>query len=87
MEIKVYFKASFIRQLNKLPTDLQEDAIHRIELFKNGKNHKFLRVHKLSGSLNGCHSFSVDFRNRIVFEYLSAGEVALLSIGDHGIYQ
>ncbi len=86
MTFKVYFKPSFVRQLGKLPKDLQEEAILRIELFKNPKNHKLLKVHKLKGRLKKYQSFSVDFRNRIVFDYISNNEVVLLAVGGHDIY-
>ncbi len=85
--IKVYYKPSFIRQLNKLPVGLQEEVISRIELFRNPENHKVLEVHKLKGKLKSSYGFSVDFRNRVVFDYLSEDEVVLLTVGDHDIYK
>lgn len=87
MPLKVYFKPSFVRQLNKLPAELREEAIERIELFKNLQNHALLKVHKLQGRLKKYYGFSIDFHNRIVFDYLSDKEVVLLSVGDHDIYK
>ncbi len=85
--IKVCYKPSFIRQLNKLPVGLQEEVIAKIELFKHTQNHKALEVHKLKGKLKLSYGFSVDFRNRVVFDYLSDDEVVLLTVGDHDIYK
>jgi len=84
--LNVSFKASFIRKVNALPEALREEAIEKIELLKNTKNHALLKVHKLHGQLAGSFSFSVTYKIRIVFEYVSKDEVALLAIGDHDIY-
>ena len=78
---------SFVRQMNRLEADLTEEVFDRIELFKDTKNHQLLKVHKLHGELAGQFSFSVDYKIRIVFKYLSKNEVVLLVIGDHDIYR
>lgn len=82
----VSFKASFIRKMAKIDDDLRVEAIEKINLLKNTQNHQLLKVHKLHGQLAGLSSFSVNYRTRIVFEYISKNEVALLSIGDHNVY-
>lgn len=84
--LEIYFKPSFIRKMNDLPKILKEEAVEKISLLKDIKNHQMLRVHKLHGQLAGKYSFSVNYKTRIVFEYLSKTEVALLSIGDHAVY-
>jgi mRNA-degrading endonuclease YafQ of YafQ-DinJ toxin-antitoxin module len=84
--LRLIYAPRFIRQFKHLPKDLQEEAIARIELFKDSKNHAFIKVHKLHGKLKKFYGFSVDFRNRIVFDYVSENEVVLLTIGDHDIY-
>lgn len=87
MKINIGYKPSFIRKFNKLPQGLQDEVIEKIELFRNTDNHQRLEVHKLKGRLNKFYSFSVNYRDRIVFEYLSDNEVALLAVGDHEIYK
>jgi len=72
--------------MNRLDADLREEAIEKINLLKDIKNHRLLRVHKLHGPLSDWFSFSVNYKARIVFEYVSKTEVALLSIGDHDVY-
>ena len=75
-------------QFNSLEKDLQNEVYEKIELFKNKGNHAQLKVHKLKGELKNKYSFSVNYKIRIVFEYiLSKTEVALLSIGDHDVYK
>lgn len=85
--MRVAFTPSFLNQLSKLESDLREEVISKIELFKDKKNHKQLKTHKLKGRLAGRFSFSVDYKYRIVFKYFSKDEVILLSVGDHNIYR
>jgi mRNA-degrading endonuclease YafQ of YafQ-DinJ toxin-antitoxin module len=84
----VAFSPAFLRRFKKLDARLQDEAIEKIELFKDLENHGFLKVHKLNGPFSDCHSFSVNHKTRIIFEYLdrSKGEVVLHAIGDHEIY-
>lgn len=85
--MNIYFKATFVRQFNKLDLELQQEVEEKIELFKNKNNHEQLKVHKLHGRLQGRYSFSVNYKFRIVCTFLSKNEVALLAIGDHDVYR
>lgn len=84
--MKIGYKPVFIRQFNKLSKNLQEEVLEKIELFKNKSNHKSLKVHKLNGHLNKSYSFSVNYKYRIIFDYVTKTEVNILAIGDHDIY-
>lgn len=83
----IHFKPSFVREFKKLPVDLQEEALERIELFKDAENHKKLKVHKLKGRLADFYSFSVTYSHRIVFSFETKTEVVFLTIGDHDVYR
>lgn len=85
--MQIIYSPKFIRQFNKLPSDLQEEVLEKVELFKNVNNHKILKVHKLGGRLRKYHGFWIDFHNRVVFDYMSGDKVAFLSVGDHEIYR
>ena len=85
--MKIFFKPTFVRQYNALEKDLQEEVLEKIELFREKKNYKQLKAHKLHGRLTGRHSFSVNYKIRIVFSYLNKQEIVLLTVGDHGIYK
>ena len=85
--MEVYFKPTFIRKLKSLEAALQDEIMEKIELFKDEKNHKQLKVHKLQGVLSGRYSFSVNYKTRIVFLYISKNEVVLLAVGDHDVYK
>lgn len=77
----------FRRQFRKLEQPLQEEVLEKIELFKDRKNRKQLKAHPLHGRLKDRYSFSVNYKFRIVFIYLSKNEVVLLAIGDHDVYK
>lgn len=85
-KISVVYTPRFAKQIKTLDPQLQEETIEKIELFKNLKNHKQLKVHKLKGYFSGRYSFSVNYKIRTVFSYLSKKEAVLLAIGDHDIY-
>lgn len=85
--LSIVYTPHFAQQVKALESQLQEETIEKIELFKDPKNHKQLRVHKLKGYFSGRYSFSVNYRIRIVFSYLSKKEAVLLALGDHDIYK
>ena len=85
--IKIDYKPSFVRQFKKLEPILQEEVLNKISLFKKSNNHEQLKVHKLHGNLSNYFAFSVDYRIRIVFSWVSKTEVVLRVIGDHDVYK
>ncbi len=85
--MEVYFKPAFVRQFKLLEAELQEEVVEKIEQLKKARNHKQLKVHKLKGRLAGRHSFSVNYKTRIVFDYVSKSEAVLLAVGDHEVYK
>ena len=76
----------FRRMFRKLEPALREEALEKIALFKTDPNHSQLRSHKLQGKLKGRYSFSVNYKTRIVYCFLSDSEVAFLTIGNHSVY-
>ena len=85
--MQIVFTPAFLRQIKKLDPALQEEVIEKTELFKDKENHKMLKAHKLKGPLFGLHSFSVNYKTRIVFEYMGREEALFHAIGDHDIYK
>ena len=85
--IIVGFTPEFFRNLKKLPLRLQEVAFKKIELFRNRNNHRKLEVHKLHGKYAGFFGFSIDRKNRVMFEWISSEEARLHTVGDHSIYE
>lgn len=88
--MKIVYKARFLRQFKKLTPALQQEAKEKIELLKEDIQHPYLKTHKLKGRLQGWWSFSVNYKDRIVFqyeEYKGEKAIALIAIGDHAVYQ
>lgn len=85
--MEIAYKATFVKQLNKLDDDLQNEVLEKIDLFKDVKNHKTLNVHKLHGKFKEKYSFYVNYKIRVVFMWISKNEVALLVVGDHDLYK
>lgn len=83
----IIYSPKFARKLKSFEYDLQEEVIEKIELFKNSKNHKQLKVHKLHGLLKNKYGFSINYKIRIVFQYLSKQEAIFLVVGEHDIYK
>ncbi len=87
--MQVGYKPSFVRQLNALEHSLRGEALERMREFGEPKNHKRLHVHPLKGKLKGFHSFSVNYRYRIVFKWIGSRKsfAVLTAVGDHDIYE
>ncbi len=85
--MEIEYKPTFIKQYACFESSLKQEIKEKIELFKDKKNHKQLKVHKLKGKLSKYYSFSVNYKYRIVFAYQSKSRAALLAVGDHDIYK
>ena len=87
MSITILYRPEFIRYYRGLQVDLKKEIREAIELFNEPQNHKQLKVHKLHGKMKDRYSFSVNYRYRIVFRFEGKNIAALLTVGDHDIYQ
>ncbi len=85
--LEVAFKPKFVKQFDALEEQLQQEVLEKIQLFRDPKNHKQLKVHKLHGKLKEQYGFSVNYAYRIVFYYSSKKEAVLLAVDDHDIYK
>jgi len=66
----------------RLDSNLKEEIKDKITLLEDLVNHEKLKVHKLNG-LENTHSFRVNYKIRIVFEYEKKDIVNLLYVGSH----
>ena len=85
--MKIAYTAYFLKLLSRLESNLQNEVIEKTELFKNRNNHKSLNLHKLHSKFAGSYSFYVNYKIRIVFDYVNKEEVVFLLVGDHDIYK
>lgn len=85
--MEVSYTPKFLRVLRSLPSSLQGEAIEAIDLLKDPTKHKQLKVHKLHGNFRGCFALSVNYKIRIIFQYLAKPKRAsLLTIDSHDVY-
>lgn len=87
MAFAILFTPELKRDYRKLSKAAQASVKGRGKLLQENPFHPLLRTHKLTGSLKGCWSFSVDFRVRVIFLFASQEEILLLRVGDHSIYR
>ncbi len=87
MNLEIRYTPEFVRTYSKLERDLQLEIKSKIELFKNTNNHRSLKVHKLHGRLKNRFSFSINYKFRVIFEYIKNKTVALVTVGSHDIYK
>lgn len=84
--MRIRYHPRFRRSYERLPLSVKQSAEAKEVIFrKNPFDHR-LRTHKLHGKLKNLWSFSVDRKNRIVFEFADS-EIIFLDIGDHDIYR
>ena len=84
--LSIKYSYHFIRKVSKLEDSLIEEIQEKLELLKNEKNHRRLKVHKLHGILKGSLSFYVNYKIRVIFEYTSKSEIVLEDVGGHDVY-
>lgn len=83
----VRYKPSFIREFKKLPIEIREEALEKMELFRNIDNHQKLKVRKLNGRLKDFYSFSITYSHRIVFQHEAKDEIVFVAVGNHDVYK
>ena len=87
---KITYSKNFLKKYKKIKNRdkyLASDIKEKIEEFKDKKNHKKLRVHKLQKPFEDLFAFSVNYKIRIIFEYFDDKIVVLLTVGSHEIYE
>ncbi len=64
--------------------ELKEPYRKVLELLSHNSFHPSLRIHALSGKLNGLHAVSVNLSYRITLEImLTENEIILINVGSH----
>jgi len=57
------------------------------DIFRVDPHDQRLKTHKLNGRLEGCHSFSVNNKYRIIFTFVSSDHAFFTTVGTHDIYE
>ena len=87
------FTLIFTEQYNKRAArflkrhpDPEKLYLKTLQLLEMNPQHPSLRLHPLSGRLQGLHSVSINLSYRITLELLIHGqEIIPINVGDHGV--
>ena len=85
--VRVHLTPRFQRAYRKLPPTLRALATERDQLFRRHAFDPRLKTHALKGQLKGLWSYSVDYRHRILFEFIGRDEALYHDIGSHDVYR
>ncbi|MEZ4103968.1 MAG: type II toxin-antitoxin system mRNA interferase toxin, RelE/StbE family [Candidatus Paceibacterota bacterium] len=85
--MEVALSPKFLRLFKKLDPALKQETREKIKLFQDDHKNPILKTHSLKGRLQGLHSFSVNYKIRIVFTYENKDSAIFLAIGSHDIYK
>lgn len=85
--MKIYYTPKFEREYRKLPQKIKKIAKTKELIFKTNPFDARLKTHALTGKLKGAWSFSIDFKTRIIFDFVNDSEVWFHTVGSHDIYK
>ncbi len=88
--IRIFLSKKLTKELKKIEKKnpkLLDEILEKIEKFKDPKNHKILKVHKLHGKMNKRYGFWINYKDRVIFKYQEKNIINLLTFGDHSIYE
>ncbi|MBI2595004.1 MAG: type II toxin-antitoxin system mRNA interferase toxin, RelE/StbE family [Candidatus Colwellbacteria bacterium] len=85
--MEIFYTSKFKREYKKLPKNVKLEAEEKAALFRKNPFHPSLDTHKLHGRLREFWSFSIGFKQRIVFEFGGKNITYFHSVGDHDVYQ
>jgi mRNA-degrading endonuclease YafQ of YafQ-DinJ toxin-antitoxin module len=65
---------------------IESQYIKMLELLAYNPHHPSLRLHAISGKLEGLHSVSINLKYRITMELIiTEREIILINVGDHDV--
>lgn len=83
----IVYTPAFARQYKKLSDIVKREAERKEKVFRKNPFNKTLKTHKLHGRLDDCWAFSINPKNRIIFEFKDSGKVVVFhAIGSHDVY-
>lgn len=84
---QICYSSHFLRQLKKLSVNEKANLGKIEKVFRSNCFDPSLKTHKLSGKLEGYWSFSISYKNRVLFKFEADNSVLLIDIGSHSIYK
>lgn len=83
---RIEFSTRYVRSLKKLSEEVKREAREKEIIFRQNPLDSRLKTHKLSGKFKGYWSYSVNYKNRVIFRFINDREVLFFNIGLHPIY-
>ena len=83
--MQIYYSSRFKKSYKNLDTSLKIIAKEKIKALQKNCFNPCLKTHKLKGAR--FYACSVDYDNRIIFEFIEKDKILLINIGDHSIYR
>lgn len=77
---------TFRKNYKRLPSRIKDLAESKESLFKVNPFSPQLKTHKLVGDLEGYWAFSINYRYRIIFQFIDDNTVKFVIVGGHEIY-
>jgi len=78
-----HYEKRALRFLKRHP-ELERQYLKALQLLEANPFHPSLRLHRLSGRLDGLHSVSINLSYRITMEFLIENqEIIPVDVGDH----
>lgn len=81
--MNVGISSHFKKMAKKLSQTERQVLDEKIEWFVNNPSDPRLKTHALTGRLKGYFSFSISFKKRVVFIFVSEDEAILIDVGSH----
>lgn len=86
-KIEILYSPTFAKNYKKIPILIRKKAEKKEKIFRIDPFTPSLKTHKLTGKLSEYWSFSVDYKYRIVFRFISTQKVLLVDVGTHSVYR
>jgi len=84
--MKIYHLPKFVRLYKKLPDEIKDLAEKKEKIFRRHPFSPNLKTHKLKGEFDGFWAFSLNYKYRIIFDFVDEDDVRFYLVGDHNIY-
>ena len=81
----IHYTSNFVKKWKKLRN--KERMLKRIQTFRENPYSSKLKTHKLKGNLAKYWSFSINYKERILFGFEKKNEVVFYDFGSHDIYK
>ena len=86
--MKVIYSSHFRKAFKKLKVEQQNSFFEKLIFLQEDIFHSQLKTHKLKGSFKNHHAFSLNYSDRVIFQYQSNPKtIYLYDIGSHNIYR